>query len=252
MTNGYYEAGPLRAQKVRQLFGRIAPRYDLLNDIQSLGLHRLWKSELVAATKLQPGASALDVCCGTGDIALRLRQRGARVTGCDFSPEMLTGAARRGSGIDWVQADALQLPFENGSFQVVTMAYGLRNLANLEGGVRELLRVLTPQGRLLILDFGKPKNRMLRSVYFTYLRLVVPLFGLLFCGDAGAYSYILESLLRYPAQEGVRLSLRNAGCGEVLVVNYLGGMMSLHVAEKQNSLREGGDVPLKSGSLVAQ
>jgi demethylmenaquinone methyltransferase/2-methoxy-6-polyprenyl-1,4-benzoquinol methylase len=233
MNSAYYVPGPERSRRVRELFGRIAGRYDLINDLQSFGLHRLWKQKLIAAAELRPGEKALDVCCGTGDIAIGLARTGALVTGSDFTPEMLDKARTRAENIQWIQADALQLPFENDSFDVVTIGYGLRNLADFTRGVNELVRVTRPGGRILILDFGKPPNRLWRTLYFAYLRLCVPVFGFLFCGDSAAYSYILDSLQNYPAQEGVREFLRSAGC-RVRVTNFIGGAMSLHVAVKSS------------------
>ncbi len=233
MNSGYYQAGPKRSERVRLLFSRIASRYDLINDIQSAGLHRLWKRRMVRAAGLGREERALDVCCGTGDIALRLAESAGEVAACDFTPEMLAaGRLRSASNVTWVQGDALALPFANEAFHAVTIGYGLRNLADLHIGVKELLRVLAPGGRLLILEFGKPPNPVLRTLYFAYLRVVVPLFGLAFCGDPAAYSYILDSLRHYPAQEGVSRALLEAGCRQVEVINFLGGSMSLHIALK--------------------
>ena len=250
MSSLYYLPGPQRSERVRQLFGRIASRYDLINDIQSLGLHRLWKAKLIDCAHVSSDESALDVCCGTGDIALRVAQFARRVIACDFSPEMLARGRERGAAeIFWVQADALDLPFQNESFHVVTIGYGLRNLSDFHRGIGELLRVLKPGGRLLILDFGKPGNILWRTVYFGYLRVIVPLFGLILCGDSAAYRYILESLRAYPAQKGIKELLEQAGC-EVRVVNFVGGAMSLHHAIKAASLRERHDVPLQARDLV--
>lgn len=232
MTAGYYSPGPDRSQRVRQLFRRIARRYDLINDLQSFGLHRFWKRKLVALAP-RDSDTVLDVCCGTGDIAARFARTARIVVGCDFSAEMLAQASTRGSAaVQWVQADALSLPFPDQSFDLVTIGYGLRNLSDFQGGVAELLRVLKPGGRLLVLDFGKPNNVLMRAGYFAYLRLVVPLFGLIFCGDPAAYSYILDSLRHYPAQEGVTKLLHEAGCAEVRVVNFIFGAMSLHLAAR--------------------
>jgi demethylmenaquinone methyltransferase/2-methoxy-6-polyprenyl-1,4-benzoquinol methylase len=235
MANPYYDPGGARATQVNRLFARIARRYDLLNDLQSFGLHRAWKARLVALANLKPGEPALDVCCGTGDIALALAGRGAVVTGLDFTIEMLDVARQRGagrSGVAFIQGDALALPFEKDSFAAVTVGYGLRNLADWQGGLREMLRVARPGGRLLVLDFGKPDNAAWRGIYFAYLRLAVPLFGLLGCGDAQAYAYILESLRHYPAQRGVEAWMREAGLANVRTLNLLGGVMSINVGEK--------------------
>ncbi len=252
-TQPYYVSGPARAARVRALFDRIAPRYDLINDLQSFGLHRFWKRRLIALANLRPGASVLDVCCGTGDLALAANKVGGHVVACDFSGQMLAVAQRRaGPKSAFVQADALALPFKGGSFDAVTIGYGLRNLADFSGGLSELIRVLKPGGQLLILEFGKPANAFWRWIYFAYLRAVVPLFGWAFCGDAAAYGYILESLVHYPAQDGVSKLLSELGCKDVQVHNFLGGVMSIHVAVKPVSLRQGDDVALVSGDLVRE
>jgi ubiquinone/menaquinone biosynthesis methyltransferase len=250
-SSPYYRAGPERASRVRALFDRIAPRYDLINDLQSFGLHRFWKRRLLSLTKIRPGTPVLDVCCGTGDLAFGLAAQGARVIGCDFSRRMLAVAQGRATeGSHFVQGDALVLPVKSGSFEVATIGYGLRNLADLRQGVAELLRVLKPGGQLLILDFGKPPNPLWRALYFAYLRAVVPLFGRVFCGDAAAYGYILESLRHYPAQEGVSQLLGELGCAEVEVQNVIGGIMSIHRAVKPLSLGQSHDVALVAGDLL--
>lgn len=237
MANTYYSPGDERAARVRDLFGRIAGRYDLINDIQSLGLHRLWKRRLVECAQITPGIKVLDVCSGTGDLALAMSKRGAQVTGVDFSEPMLAVAARRsaathgGPRIGFVQADAQNLPFADNSFDVVTIGYGLRNLADLDRGLAELLRVLRPEGRFLALDFGRPEAAVWRVCYEAYLACVVPIFGWMFAGDPTAYAYILESLKHYPAQRGVDEKLRRLGCQNARVVNFLGGAMSLNLAE---------------------
>jgi demethylmenaquinone methyltransferase/2-methoxy-6-polyprenyl-1,4-benzoquinol methylase len=245
MNNPFYVPGAQRAGKVRELFGAIAWRYDFLNDLQSLGLHRLWKRRLARLARLGPGQRALDVCCGTGDVALALVRTGARVTGLDFSPEMLAVARRRArtatAAVEFIQGDALALPFADASFDAVTISYGLRNLADFRAGLAEMARVLRPGGRLVVLDFGKPASGLWRTLYFAYLRRVVPAFGRVFAGRAEAYAYILESLRHYPDQAGVAALLGEVGLGRVEVVNLLGGAMAIHVAEKGASARDGTD-----------
>jgi demethylmenaquinone methyltransferase/2-methoxy-6-polyprenyl-1,4-benzoquinol methylase len=135
-------------------------------------------------------------------------------------------------GLVFLQGDALRLPFPDAHFEVVTISYGLRNLASVEAGLREMWRVLKPGGRLLVLDFGKPDNAAWRGAYFGYLRFAVPVFGRLFCKNAEAYAYILESLQHYPAQRGVDDKLRAFGTADARIVNFLGGVMSINVARK--------------------
>lgn len=241
MANAFYDAGEQRAAKVNDLFAVIARRYDFINDLQSFGLHRRWKNRLVKLARIQPGDTALDVCCGTGDIAARLARAGATVTGLDFSAPMLEVARERNARTTpprapaptFLQGDAMQLPFSDASFDVVTVGYGLRNLARWQTGLTEMVRAAKPGGRVLVLDFGKPDNALWRAAYFSYLRVFVPLLGLLFCGNASAYAYILESLKHYPAQNGVAAHMRELGLNNVRIVNLLGGMMSINYGEKR-------------------
>lgn len=241
MTRSYYDPGEARAAKVEDLFGDIAPRYDLINDLQSFGLHRWWKRRLVQLAVVHAGNAALDLCCGTGDVALALARLGAKTTGLDFSQPMLNVARQRlerenRAGIplslEWIQGDALNLPFTDQQFDAVTISYGLRNLADFHRGLAEMHRVAKPGGRLLVLDFGKPENAIWRRLYFGYLRWCVPVFGRLFCRNAPAYAYILQSLLPYPAQTGVAAAMRELGCRNVVIHNLLGGVMSINVGVK--------------------
>ena len=245
MSNAFYAPGRQRAARVNDLFATVAPRYDLVNDLQSLGLHRCWKRRLARLAKVKPGDRALDLCCGTGDIAFALARGGAEVTGVDFSEPMLAVASRRlqaGSSrllasrtklaVRFLRGDAQRIPLPDSSFDIVTVAYGLRNLTSWEAGLREMQRVARPGGRLLVLDFGKPDNRLWRWFYFGYLRLIVPALGRIFCGDASAYAYILESLKHYPAQRGVAARMRELGLANVRIDNLLGGAMSINYGER--------------------
>ena len=239
MSNEYYAPGEQRAAKVNDLFARIARRYDFLNDLQSFGLHRTWKRRVVDLAQVSPGAHALDLCCGTGDISFALAERGATTTGLDFSPEMLQVAEERKQNVKntasqptFIQGDAQQIPFDDNSFEVVTVGYGLRNLTSWQRGVEEMVRVARPGARLIVLDFGKPPNLLWRAIYFVHLQLSVPLIGLLFCGNAKAYAYILESLKHYPAQLAVADKMRELKLANVRVINLLGGAMAINYGEK--------------------
>ncbi len=245
MANPFYEPGSRRASRVQVLFDTIARRYDRINDLQSFGLHRLWKRYLVSMTRLSPGQRALDLCCGTGDVAFAMARTGAQVTGLDFSPQMLEVARRRqaagqraapetghGGKVEFVRGDVLELPFAESSFDVVTISYGLRNLADFERGVTGMARLLKAGGRLLVLDFGKPQHRLWRAVYFGYLRAAVPVFGRMFAGSWDAYAYILESLRHYPGQLGVLDLMRRAGLTNLRIRNLLGGAMAINFGEK--------------------
>jgi demethylmenaquinone methyltransferase/2-methoxy-6-polyprenyl-1,4-benzoquinol methylase len=237
VSNEFYAAGEQRAAKVNDLFARIARRYDFLNDLQSFGLHRLWKRRVVNLAQPAPGTRALDLCCGTGDISFALAQRGAETIGLDFSAEMLGVAAQRNlkspiSNLKFTQGDAQKTPFAENSFDIVTVGYGLRNLTKWETGVDEMYRVAKPGARLIVLDFGKPSNPLWRAIYFTHLKLSVPVIGLLFCGNAQAYAYILESLKHYPAQLAVEEKMRALKLKNVRVINLLGGAMAINYGEK--------------------
>lgn len=241
MANEYHKLGEQRAEKVHELFGAIAPRYDLINDVQSFGLHRRWKRRVVKLARVELGDQALDLCCGTGDLTFALALEGAVATGLDFSEPMLAEARAKpanetlkpdGLAPTFLTGDAQKLPFPDGTFDVVTVGYGLRNLASWETGLAEMIRVARPGARLLVLEFGKPDNTLWRGLYFGYLKAFVPLLGLIFCGNANAYAYILESLKHYPAQRGVEAKMRTGGLIHVRVENLLGGAMSINYGEK--------------------
>ncbi len=237
MSNVFYAPGAARAAKVNDLFARIARRYDLINDLQSFGLHRNWKRRVAELAQVSPGARALDLCCGTGDIAFALAQRGAETTGLDFSTPMLAVAKTRSQKLkcpapSFIQGDAQQLPFADNTFDIVTIGYGLRNLSSWQCGLEAMHRVARPGARLIVLDFGKPANALWRRVYFAHLKMSVPLIGLLFCGNASAYAYILESLKHYPAQLAVAEKMRQLELVNVRVHNLLGGAMAINYGEK--------------------
>ena len=241
MSNAFYVPGEQRAAKVNDLFARIARRYDLINDLQSFGLHRLWKRRVVQLAKIKTGDRALDLCCGTGDISFALARNGAETTGLDFSPQMLEVAESRRpkanrksqiANLKFFQGDALQLPFPENSFDIVTVGYGLRNLTSWERGLDEMSRVARPGARLIVLDFGKPANALWRALYFAHLKCSVPLIGLLFCGQPSAYAYILESLKNYPAQLAVAEKMRGLKLANVRCFNLLGGAMAINYGEK--------------------
>jgi demethylmenaquinone methyltransferase / 2-methoxy-6-polyprenyl-1,4-benzoquinol methylase len=243
VSNKYYKTGQQRAALVGTLFDALAPRYDLINDLQSLGLHHRWKNLLARMAEVKPGQKALDLCCGTGDIAFALHRAGAEVVGLDFSPAMLAVARERAQKLpptpeapplEFRTGDVLQIPYGPSSFDIVSIGYGLRNLESWERGLEEMVRVARPGGRLLVLDFGKPDNWLWQRLFFFYLRRVVPLLGSVLCRDAAALAYIHESLQAYPAQRGVAEKMKALACREVRVRNLLGGAMSIHSCTTMN------------------
>lgn len=229
---------PARKRRyVRDLFGRIAGRYDLTNDVMSLGLHRRWKARVLDLAAIEPGHDVLDLASGTGDLALGAAARTGpegRVVAADLTPEMMmVGKRRAGAGrIEWVAGDALELPFGDGSFDRVLIGYGLRNFPDLERALAEILRCLRPGGRLVSLDFGKPRRRLLRRLYLGYLEVSTTLVGWALHRDPEAYLYIPESLRAYPSQSRVADLMHAAGFERCVWVDLLFGTMAVHVADR--------------------
>lgn len=245
MIQGTTPAGSRTEQQaalwVRGMFGRIAPRYDLLNHLLSLNIDRYWRARTVArvASELQkPDARVLDLCCGTGDLMLALEHKGGRpILGSDFSHPMLTAAGRkvrqRRAGCALFESDALTLPVANQSLDLITIAFGFRNLANYRSGLSELLRVLKPGGLLAILEFSQPRNRWLAAAYGFYSRMILPKLGAWISGSKDAYSYLPESVRKFPGAEDLASEMRQAGFGEVWFERMTGGIVVLHLARKK-------------------
>lgn len=220
---------------VRSLFGGIASRYDLTNDVMSFGLHRRWKRHLLDLAELPEEGRILDLAAGTGDLAgAAARETEGVVVALDLTREMLeTGIGRHGGdAISWIQGDALDLPFPDRSFDRVLVGYGLRNLADLEAGLREILRCLRPGGRLVSLDFARPHSEPLRSLYFRYLEASTAVVGWLLHRDPEAYLYIPESLRRFPDQDALVELLEEAGFSRFGYVDLMFGTMAVHFAER--------------------
>jgi demethylmenaquinone methyltransferase/2-methoxy-6-polyprenyl-1,4-benzoquinol methylase len=218
------------------MFAGIARRYDLLNHLLSANIDRRWRR--LVAERLRPalgaGTHTLDVACGTGDLALTLSEAGqTHVTGLDFCRPMLEVAARKAAqrkrGIPFVEADALRLPFAAETFDVVTIAFGLRNLASVEGGLRELFRVLRPGGSVAILEFSHPVVPGFRALFQFYFTRVLPRIGGLVSGSRGAYEYLPDSVSRFPDQKRLAELMREVGFGEVVYQNLTGGIAALHL-----------------------
>ena len=226
------------ARAVREMFTAIAPRYDLLNHLLSMNVDRLWwrRAALTFAHILAcPGARVLDLCCGTADMALALRQHSgasASIFGADFSHAMLTLAHRKArGGVKLIEADALALPVPDACFDLLVSAFGFRNLADYDAGLREILRVLRPGGEVGILDFGEPKG-VLGGIYRVYFRRVLPVVGTVISGVRGPYSYLPASVERFPDPSQMLERMRGAGFQEVNWVPYTFGIAGLYRGTK--------------------
>ncbi|NKB55364.1 MAG: bifunctional demethylmenaquinone methyltransferase/2-methoxy-6-polyprenyl-1,4-benzoquinol methylase UbiE [Alphaproteobacteria bacterium] len=235
---GYREvAQGERARLVRGVFDTVAQRYDLMNDLMSWGVHRLWKAALIDCLKPRPGMQLLDVAGGTGDIALRhLDAGGDDVTVCDVNAEMLSvgrdRALDRGvvDGIRWAVGDAEALPFPDRTMDAYTIAFGLRNVTDIDRALREARRVLKPGGRFLCLEFSRVVLPLLSDFYDRYSFSVVPVLGDKVAGDAESYRYLVESIRRFPDQDALRTRLGAAGLDRVTVQNLSGGIAAIHAA----------------------
>jgi len=216
----------------QQLFDTIADRYDLITAVLSYGQDARWKRRLVALAGVTTGERALDLACGTGDIALAVAARGARVTGLDLTPRMLQLAAGKSRAATFLAGDMTSLPFRPQAFDLVTTGYGLRNVPDLPAAIGEIARVLRPGGRLLSLDFNRPEQAVVRAAYLAYLTAAGSMLGWLLHRDPDTYRYIPESIRRYPGATGVAALLSAGGFVNVRIVPLLFGLMTLHLADR--------------------
>lgn len=234
-----FDSPDTKRRHVRQLFSTIADRYDLITALLSYGQDARWKRTLVTMANVHAGERALDLACGTGDIAFAVAARGARTIGLDITLRMLQlGDARQmaASGVaervTFLGGDMTSLPFAPGTFDLVTTGYGLRNVPDLTVAITEIARVLKPGGRLLSLDFNRPEPAAIRAIYLWYLTAVGATLGWVLHRDPDTYRYIPASIRRYPGARGVAERLRAHGFSNVRVVPLLFGLMSLHLAER--------------------
>lgn len=224
------------SRRVREMFSGIAPRYDLLNHLLSLRFDNVWRKRVArrfAAVLARPDVRVLDLCCGTGDLAIALgRKSAARIAGLDFSHEMLALARRKGAAanlpIEFVEADALRLPFGDGTFDLVTTAFGFRNLANYGEGLKEIRRVLRAGGEIAILEFCEPKGELFGAMYRFYFRRILPVVGGVISGDSAAYSYLPRSVGRFPGPQELAELIDAAGFEKVRFERWMGGIVALH------------------------
>jgi demethylmenaquinone methyltransferase/2-methoxy-6-polyprenyl-1,4-benzoquinol methylase len=228
------------ARAVREMFTAIAPRYDLLNHVLSLNIDRLWwrrTARTFGRVLSQPGAQVLDLCCGTGDMAFALRRQAGKsspkILGADFSHAMLQRARDKSAAtsLRWVEADALRLPFPDESFDLVTSAFGFRNLVNYDAGLSEIARILRPGGECGILDFAEPRGAV-GVIYRIYFRHVLPAIGTVISGVKGPYSYLPASVERFPEPDEMLQRMRQAGFREASWSPFTFGIAGLYRAKK--------------------
>jgi demethylmenaquinone methyltransferase / 2-methoxy-6-polyprenyl-1,4-benzoquinol methylase len=239
------------AQYVRTMFGEIAPRYDLLNHLLSLSMDRLWRwrtARRFRSILQRPDAQVIDLCCGTGDLTLALERRARpagspaparprRILGADFAQPMLVRAtakaARARSGTKYLAADSLSLPFADASFDLVTAAFGFRNLANYQHGLEEIARVLKPGGELGILEFSAPRWWPMAPLYRYYFRRILPRIGGKISGSVGAYEYLPGSVAKFPGPEELAKWMQHAGFVDVKFETWTGGIVALHRGQRR-------------------
>ena len=217
------------------MFDRIAGVYDLVNTVMTAGLHHAWRERAADRAELRPGDAALDLCCGTGDLALELRERveaGGRVVGADFSERMLelaqNKAADRGlADVTFEWADALELPYSDASFDAVTVGFGVRNLADVGAGIREMTRILKPGGRCVILEITQPQKPPLSTFFKVWFNRIVPVIGRV-AGDSDAYSYLPESVRSFPPPAKLAALMDEAGLTGIRYTVLAGGIIAIH------------------------
>jgi demethylmenaquinone methyltransferase/2-methoxy-6-polyprenyl-1,4-benzoquinol methylase len=216
------------------MFDRIAGFYDVMNSVMTAGLHHRWRARAADLAALQPGDSALDVACGTGDLAIELARRvgpSGAVVGSDFSDEMLARARAKAPALAWEWGNALELPYPTGRFDAATVGFGARNFSDLDRGLAEMARVVKPGGRVVVLEITTPRRPPLSTFYSVWFDRVVPLIGRL-TGEDEAYTYLPSSVKRFPSPEGLAAAMERAGLRQIRWILTAGGIIALHVGTK--------------------
>lgn len=221
-----------RPAEVAAMFDHVAARYDLTNDVLSLGRDRAWRREVVRAVAAAPVDRVLDVAAGTGTSAEPFAETATVVVACDFSLGMLRVGKRRRGDLAFVAGDALRLPFADAAFDAVTTSFGLRNMVDVDAALRELLRVTRPGGRLVVCEFSHPTWQPFRTVYVEYLMRALPALARRVSSDPGAYSYLAESIRAWPDQRRLAARMGASGWGDVAWRNLTGGVVALHRARR--------------------
>ena len=230
MSSGTPRSGSLSEPQVRAMFDRIAGFYDVMNSVMTAGLHHRWRARAADLAALGPGDSALDVACGTGDLAIELARRvapGGTVVGSDFSEEMLARARAKAPELRWEWGNALELPYDDGDFDASTVGFGARNFSDLDRGLAEMARVVKPGGRVVVLEITTPRRPPLSTFYSVWFDRVVPVIGRL-TGEDEAYTYLPSSVKRFPGPEGVAASMARAGMTDVRWILTAGGIIAIH------------------------
>lgn len=233
LSNSYGE------EKIRSLFNSIVKRYDLINTIMSAGAHHRWRKLAVEMAEAPSGGKALDVCCGTGDFTVALKKRmgeDSTVFGIDFAPEMIEFARRKlkkkGLEVTFTEGNALELPFEDGLFDIATIGFGMRNLVDIGAGLNEIHRVLTPGGRIAVLEIVNPQKGFSRFFFSLWFDRIVPVIGRLIHGNRGPYDYLPQSVKYYPSPPVFAAVLEKAGFNDVIYKSLGGGIIAIHVGKK--------------------
>ena len=225
-----------KARRVRGVFDSVASKYDVMNDLMSVGIHRVWKDAMMDWLAPRPGQRLLDVAGGTGDVAFRFLKRapGATAVVCDMTEPMLVEGRKRAEAekmavrLDWVVGDAMALPFESNSFDTYTISFGIRNVTRIPDALAEAYRVLKPGGRLMVLEFSHIPNDLMQKAYDLYSFNVIPVMGQIVAGDRDSYQYLVESIRKFPDQEAFAGMIRQAGFSQVKYRNLTMGIAALH------------------------
>src|SRR5215213_8425913 len=230
MGSAQARTGTLEEGQVRAMFDGIARVYDLMNSLMTAGLHHRWRERAADLAALRPGGRALDVACGTGDLAIELARRvgpSGTVVGSDFSEAMLERARAKSSGVRWEWANALELPYADGEFDAATVSFGARNFSDLDRGLAEMARVVRPGGRVVVLEITTPQRPPLSTFFSIWFDRVVPALGKL-AGNPDAYAYLPSSVKRFPAPDALAARMVAAGLADVRWILTAGGIIALH------------------------